>query len=192
MAPNEMRSDEEGRKVLYPLNILREKFPGLYQVEHAKYNIPESGNTENERKFVPQKLIPTLENAAWGDVIQLTAIHPKDLKQALVDAGFSPKELKFYQIDPNTLDSKNTTIYLYRIDTEDNNPENFVQYDPEKLEAHAVVPDTTKRYYKEKFEQGEGSLLFVGVPHIFHKGPIDVSNFPVISTETDGEPHVST
>lgn len=175
LVPDDMRPDEQGRKVLYPLNMLKEKFPGLYEVKVKKYD------SDDTRKAVPAQLIPTLENAAWGDVVQLTAIHPEDLQQALVDAGFKPKKLKFYQIDPDLLDPKNTTIYLYRDDTENENKVSFADYDPQKLHEHAIVPDKTKKYYKEKFERNERPLLFVGIPHIFHKGPIDVSNFPVIA-----------
>lgn len=43
-----------------------------------------------------------------------------------------------------------------------------------------MVPEVTKKYYKESFDKEQKPLLFVGIPHIFHKGPIGVSNFPVI------------
>ena len=181
MVPEDMKTNEEGKKVLYPLNMLNEKFPGLYEVEVEKYNSTE------ERKTIPERLIPTLEHAAWGDVIQLTAIHPTDLKKALVEAGFTPRELKFYQIDPELLDPKNTTIYLYQDGLEKESEESFSDYDSQQLSEHAVVPEITKEYYKEKFKQKERPLLFVGVPHIFYKGPIDVSNFPVITTEMDSD-----
>ena len=191
MVPEDMKPDQEGREILYPLNILKEKFPGLYEVKAGEYNISQSGDVEDKRKFVTKKLIPTLENATWGDVLQLTAIHPRDLKKALVEAGFRPKELKFYQVDPELLDPEKTTIYLYREDVEDGSTENFTEYSPDNLDAHANIPEGTKGYYKEKFKQKEKPLLFVGVPHIFHKGPIDVSNFPIIATEIDSDPHAS-
>ncbi len=174
MVPDDMKP-EEGPKVLYPLNILKEKFPELYQVKAEKYSGSEY------RRTIPEKLIPTLEKAAWGDVLQLTAIHPEDLKKALVEAGFSPQELKFYQVDPALLDPQKTTIYLYREDIEDESVENFAQFDPEKLAEHSGIPEKTMEHYREQREHGEKPFLFVGVPHIFHKGPIDVSNFPVIT-----------
>lgn len=185
MVPDKMEANEEGKKILYPLNMLKEKFPGLYEVELEKYN------SDEKRKTVVERLIPTLENAAWGDVVQLTAIHPKDLKKALVDAGLTPRELKFYQVDPDLLDPKNTTIYLYQDGFDKEGEESFSQYNPKELSEHAIVPERTKEYYKEKFLQKERPLLFVGVPHIFHKGPIDVSNFPVITTEMDSDSSVS-
>lgn len=175
MVPDDMKSDENGREVLYPLNMLKEKFPELYEVKAEKYSISEY------RKTIPEKLIPTLEKAAWGDVLQLTAIHPEDLKKALVEAGYDPKELKFYQVDPALLDPEKTTVYLYREDIEDEIGENFAAFDAEKLSEYSGVPEKTKEHYKEKFVQGQKPFLFVGVPHVFHKGPIDVSDFPVIT-----------
>lgn len=185
MVPEDMKPNQEGRQVLYPLNMLKEKFPGLYEVKVQKYN------THEKRKGIPERLIPTLENAAWGDVVQLTAIHPKDLKKALIDAGFTPRKFKFYQVDPDLLDPKNTTIYLYRDGFEKEGEESFSEYNPRQLSEHSVVTEKTKEYYREKFSQKERPLLFVGVPHIFHKGPIDVSDFPVITTETDSDPSAS-
>lgn len=170
-----MKPSNEGRHILHPLNVLKEKFPELYEVQAEKYS------SSDERQGIPSKLIPTLEKAAWGDVIQLTAIHPEDLKHALIEAGYDPKELKFYQIDPDLLDPQKTTIYLYKEDVEDEAVENFAPYDPEMLAEHAVIPQKTKEYYRKQQERGEKPLLFVGVPHIFHKGPIDVSDFPVIT-----------
>ena len=175
MVPEDMKPDEEGRQILYPLNMLKEKFPDLYEIEAEKYS------SSDHRRTIPKMLIPTLERAAWGDVLQLTAIHPEDLKEALVEAGFTPRELKFYQVDPDLLDPQKTTIYLYRENVGDESAENFSAYDAEKLVEHSRVPEKTKEHYKEQYTNGNRPFLFVGVPHVFHKGPIDVSNFPVIS-----------
>lgn len=175
MVPERMQPSEDGKEVLYPLNMLKDKFPELYEVAKKKYESSEY------RKSIPEMLIPTLEEAAWGDVLQLTAIHPVELKKALVEAGWHPEEMKFYEIDPDSLDPKKTTVFLYREDKEDEDPENFAPYDPAKIVEHAPVPEITKEYYREQGKQGEAPVLFVGVPHIFHKGPIDVSEFNVIA-----------
>ena len=182
IVPDAMRLSEEGHPILYPLNIIKEKFPDLYEVEIKKYRDSENAKRQN----IPLQIVPTLEQAAWGDVIQLSAIHPEDIKKALLEAGFSPRELKFYQVDPNLLDPQKTTIFLYRKDMEDIDPKNFAKFDPENLHEHAEVPERTREYYREVSDtnkitgKNNRPFLFVGVPHIFHKGPIDVSNFPVI------------
>ena len=200
MVPIDMQPNEEGKEVLYPLNMIEEKFPGLYKIKADKYNSrDEHGNVNEYRKNIPNTIIPVLEKATWGDVVQLTAIHPKDLKVALEQAGLNPEEFKFYQIDPELLDPQNTTIFLYRDDIADDSKENFTKYDPLKLEEYASVPQKAKDHYAEVSEFNKKVLehnravkddkdmksrkrptLFVGVPHIFHKGSIDVSNFPVI------------
>ena len=172
--PDDMETSGEGRAVLYPLNQLKEKFPGLFLLESEKYNSSE------QRKNIPGTIIPTLEAAAWGDVLQMSAIHPEDLKKALVAAGYAPREMRFYQIDPDLLDPAKMTIYLYRDDLENDHIDNYTPFDPKSLVAHSAVPEITAEYYFEVIKRGERPFLFVGVPHIFHHGPIDVSDFPVI------------
>lgn len=158
--------------VLHPLNSLKDKNPELYLSKAEKYK---------DREHVMEQFIPTLE-CAWNDVLHFSAINPQELKQALVEAGMEPREMKFYQIDPSLLDPEQTTIYLYqeKASADKMNPKNFAEYNPDTLGEHSVLSQMTKDYYKEKFSKGERPLLFVGVPHILHKGPIDVSDLPVI------------
>lgn len=174
--PEDMTSNEEGKKILYPLNVLKEKFPGLYEIKAGKYMDKNNPN----HKDIPETIIPTL-GVTWGDVIQLTAVHPEDLKNELIKAGFEPKEFKFYQIDPELLNPEDTTIFLYKDDTPDDDSQNFKTYDPSDLQEHSVVSEATKEYYQNRFTQQRRPLLFVKIPHIFHKGQIDVSDFPVIT-----------
>lgn len=187
MVPKDMRPNEEGKNILYPLNMLKEKFPDLYEVKAEKYSEPQGDDVKKneERKSIPGRLIPTLEQAAWGDVLNLTAIHPQELMDALQSAGFTPQEMKFYQIDPDLLDPELATIYLYREEAggkED--PNQYQKFDPDKLHEHSSIPEKTKEYYKQRHEDGKRPLLFVGIPHILYKGHLDVSDiekFPVIT-----------
>ncbi len=164
-------TDMEGN-ALYPLNSLKDINPELYLSKVKKYE---------SRKHDMEQFIPTL-GCLWGDVLHFFAINPSELKQALVEAGMSPGEMKFYQIDPSLLDSKLTTIYFYQGKTSEDrmNPKNFSEYNPGRLAEHSILSQATKDYYKEKFNKGERSLLFVGVPHILYKGSIDISNLPII------------
>lgn len=170
MVPNDMTGD-----IIYPLNTLKEIKeipPELYQSKLEKYA---------NRRQITEQFIPTLK-CAWNDVVHLTAINPVKLKEALVEAGMNPREMKFYQVDPDLLDPDITTIYLYQEhdEKESMHPDNFSNYNPEAIARHSILPDATKAYYREKYQNGEKPLMFVGVPHILHKGPIDVSNFDVI------------
>lgn len=160
-------------KVLHPGNTLKVLHPDLYVSKHAKYD---------DRQHVVEQFIPTLE-AAWNDVLHFTPIHPDELKKALIEAGAEPREMKFYQVDPALLDPKLTTIYLYQEKSKEDKmgEESFAEYDPDKLHEYASLPEETKQYYKEMIEQGRKPLLFVGVPHILHKGSLDISGLEVIT-----------
>ncbi len=126
MVPEDMQGS-----VLYPLNSLKGINPGLYLSKASKYK---------GREEVMKNFIPTLE-CLWNDVLHFSAINPQELKQALVEAGMSPREWKFYQLDPNLLDPKQTTIYLYqeKDDEEKMDPSNFSEYNPEALDEHSVL-----------------------------------------------------
>ncbi len=167
MVPEDMKGT-----LLQPLNFLRETNPDLYLSKVGKYK---------DRNHVMEQFIPALE-CVWNDVLHFSAINPMELKKALIDAGMNPREMKFYQIDPNLLDPKQTTIYLYQegVNKDGINSENFLEYDPEKLTEHSVLSQATQEYYKETFNKGENPLLFVGVPHILHKGSVDIAELPII------------
>ncbi|MEK7460312.1 MAG: hypothetical protein AAB628_02040 [Patescibacteria group bacterium] len=167
MVPEDMQGT-----TLHPLNSMKGTHPELYLSKAAKY-------TGRER--VMENFIPTLE-CAWNDVLHFSAVNPEEIKKSLIEAGMSPRQLKFYQIDPSLLDPEKTTIYLYqeKMSEDKMNKENFSEYNSEKLAEHSILPQVTKDYYKEKFGKSERPLMFVGVPHILHKGSVDISDFPVI------------
>lgn len=167
MVPTDMRGT-----TLHPLNTLKEAHPDVYTSVTEKYR----GRSE-----VTQQFIPTLQ-CAWEDVLHLTAIHPENLKKALVEAGLQPSEMKFFQVDPGLLDPAKTTVYLYRdVSGGDIPDDDYAPFDPNALDSHAVIGELTKRHYKERALKGEQPLLFVGIPHVLHRGSIDISNLPVIT-----------
>ncbi len=161
MVPEDMRGD-----VLHPLNKLKDAHPDIYVKEVAKYK---------GREELMKKEIAMLE-CIWNDVMHLVAVNPQELKKALLAAGMEPKEMRFYQIDPEMLNPEKTTIYLYQ-----EGKDSFLAYDPKNLAERASLPEETKAYFKETIQKGEKPLLFIGVPHILHKGSIDISKLPVIT-----------
>ncbi len=165
MVPEDMKGN-----ILYPLNTLRTIDEDLYAKEIKKYT---------GREEVLQRLIPTL-GCLWNDVLHMSAVKPEELKQALIEAGMKPREMEFYKIDPSLLDPSKSTIYLFNNGASEMTEENFTNYDPSNLTPHATLPESTKKYYKEMFAKKEKPLFFLGVPHIFHKGPIDVSDLSKI------------
>lgn len=183
---NNIESKEEPKKYLYhmvpenmedtiihPLNVLKKTHPKLFLKEVMKYKT---------RPEVMKYFIPTLE-CLWNDVVHLSPIEPKELKKALVADGREVKEMKFFQVDPDLLDPNKTTICLFLREFENDkmNPKNFTDYDPNKIKEHSDLRDDVKEYYKIMYEKGEKPKLFLGIPHILHKGSLDISNLPVIT-----------
>ncbi len=159
---------------LYPLNQLKQIHPELYEAKVAKYD---------GRKGILERNIPTL-GCLWNDVLHLTAVHPKVLVETLAEARRPVGDsMRFYQIDPRSLDPVNTTIYLYtyREKGVDVPESDFVPYSMEDLSSCAVIPDFTKDYYTEQYSCDKQPLLYHGVPHILYKGTIDVSDLPIVA-----------
>src|SRR3989344_4084115 len=153
---------------LYPLNELKEKYPVVYAYEVQKY----AG-----RKQLLNRRIPLL-NCLWNDVLHFSAAHPKEIKQALADAGDSSGfTTTYFQIDPKSIDCKNTVIYLYSLPLREGkfDPDDFIAYDPEKLVKLSLMPQQTKEYYKEMINKDKKTLLYHKIPHILFRGSLDTS-----------------
>lgn len=166
------RPDMKG-DIIYPLNDLKNIYPELYNIKAQKYI---------GRERVMEQRIPTLDNCLWNDVVNLTAVHPSEIQKALVDAGENYGKMEWWQIDPDDLDPTLTTVYLYRHDVvvDRMQADNFTKYDPNDLDKYSHLTQMTRDYYKEQSAKGIGPLLFHGVPHILHKGPISVKNAGVV------------
>ncbi len=168
MVPKDLRGI-----TLHPLNTLKDIHPDLYLSKVMKYK---------DRPEIIKQFIPTLE-CLWNDVLHLSPIDPEELKKALVAAGREPSEMKFFQIDPDLLNPNKTTICLFLREFQNDrmNTKNFTEYNANKIQEHSKLPDDVKEYYKKMYKQEEKPLLFLGIPHILHKGSLDISDLPVIT-----------
>ena len=82
------------------------------------------------REHITQQRIPILD-CLWNDVLHFSAVNPKEVKQALVEAGRNLDfSMSFYQVDPKLIGPKNAIVYLYaHTDNKDKmSEENFVPY----------------------------------------------------------------
>lgn len=161
--PKDMRGAQ-----LFPLNILREVQPHIYEIEVAKY----AG-----REHVREQRIPILD-CFWNDVLHFSAIHPSQIKEALIEAGITKAfDIEFFEIEPHLLDPQNTIVYLYRHHTLEDKfkEENFAKYKPHDIAQYSLLPQETKDYYKEMISQNKKPLLFHRVPHILFKGSLNIS-----------------
>ena len=159
--------------ILYPLNVLKEKYPDLYEMQVSKY----AG-----REHVTRQQIPIL-NCLWNDVLHFSAVHPSEIKKALIEAGSKfDFNRSYYQINPELLSTKNTIVYLYaHVNNErEMEKENFVSYNPNDIAKFSHMPQATKDYYKEIINKGERPLLYHRIPHILYKGSLDIIDMPII------------
>lgn len=160
--------------ILYPLNSLKDKFFDVYEKEVQKYK---------GREFLLGVRIPILD-CLWNDVLHLTAVHPSEVKQALVSAGREDNfQMRYYCIDPEALDLSKAVVYRYLQEgLEDiTREDNFCRFDTASAESLSVMPDATKEYYRELILQGKKPLLYHCIPHILYQGTINVSQAQIIT-----------
>jgi len=158
--------------ILMPLNVLKKQDLELYNQYFQKYK---------GRETVTHQYLPTLQ-CLWNDVLHFTAVHPKDVKDALIESGGSNSiNIECYQIDASILDSEKTTVY-FSGDKPENRMKlkNFEKYDYKNINHYSNIPQKTKDYYKECFSNNKKPLVFHCVPHILYKGTINVSNINIV------------
>lgn len=153
---------------LYPLNVLKKKFPEIYEKENKKYV---------GREVLKKRKIPFL-NCLWNDVLHFTAVHPSRFYKELKKVGFPMKKFEWYKIDSKLLDSDKIVIYRYRYGKGDER--DFSRFDSKKLINFRKIPKKTIQYYKDRFKKKERPLLFHFVPHILYKGSLDVRSLKKI------------
>lgn len=170
--PNNMEGD-----ILYPLNELQTILPSAYEYQVRKY--------EGREKLLEQR-ISVLGSCLWNDVLFFTPAQPSDVFEARRQAGFpdlAPQ--RYFKINPHELDQSKLGVFLFHphSDSFNHQPEDYAEYNYDDLEQYAKIPDETKEYFKHEFEAGEPGikLFFRYIPHILHKGPIDVSEAEVIT-----------
>ncbi len=149
--------------ILYPLNVLKEKYPEVYEKEVAKYV---------GRERVMEQKIPIL-NCLWNDVLHFSPVHPAKIKQAMIEAGKdSNYEVQAYKVDSTLIDPAKAVIYLHRhrelID------DDFLPFNLDKISELSEVPEFTKNYYQRSFAAGERPLIYQRVPHILYRGTLDI------------------
>lgn len=153
---------------LYPLNMLRESHPDVYQKEAAKY----AG-----REALMQERIPKL-NVLWNDVLHLTPVHPRELRQAYLEAGGKKFPTEWYRIPAISLNAAQAVIFRGSF----SDPEHGLQeqdiapFDVDNLAPYTTLPDETRQYYKEELTAGKRPLLFLHVPHVLYRKSINIAD----------------
>lgn len=162
---------------LYPLNRLKETHPEIYALHVEKYR---------GREQLLERRIPKLE-CLWNDVIFFTAIHPHDIKAALVNAQHPWRQpSRWLKINCEKLSPERTVIWTYPVKDEaglEFHEVDILDYATVLPEHYALMPEATKRYYAKMAEQKLFPLRFVYTPHILHCGPIPLALGEVIEID---------
>jgi hypothetical protein len=159
--------------ILYPLNTLKTLLPEVYNEEVKKYK---------GRERIMEQVIPYF-NCLWNDVLHFSPVPPREIKSALIEAGYTDEIiLHAYKISPDFLEKDKTIVYLYRPKnrTYTLSKNDFIPFNPDAILEYAMLPLATKKYYKECIAKGGDPLLNHGVPHILYKGTISVADLSII------------
>ncbi len=156
---------------LHPLNELKKSHPDIYAEHVKKY--------EDREHLLTTEVEPL--HCLWNDVLHFTAVAPSDLKANLAKANIELASVAWFKIPVSLIQGEKSIAFTYRRD--ENIVPNFKEYepfDPARMETYRVVPEATIEYYKGKKAEGVRPLLFHLVPHILHKGSIEMKNLEVV------------
>ena len=160
-------------EALYPLNVLKEKYPKLYSLHAQKY--------EN-KKHIQEFYIPQL-SCYWGDVVHFSAVRPEAIVQLLDSCGLK-KEFSYYEIDVTSIDLTKTIVYTnkprenMKLMTEDD----FVPFRADEITRWAEIPQATIDYYQKCMGGGREPTLFLYIPHILYQGIVSLAGFKLRET----------
>jgi hypothetical protein len=164
---------------LYPLFMLKEKFPKLFESEIKKYD------DHPKRKELPFKNVNKL-NCQRGDILHFSPIHPSLIFQALkMVFPEGNRSVKFFKIPISR--AKGLPMVLFDMNREGYE---FGKEDPDQIfdlvsvenyREIKTVPPQAIAFFNEWKERGErGAPAWGKIPHIFVQGPIDISECEVL------------
>ena len=156
--------------VLYPLNALRGIAADLYDRQRAKY----AGREEILRQRVPAL------NCLWNDVLHFSPVHPARVAELARAHDLLWSEAEWFEVDPVAagFTPANTAVFRYAdIRLEDSIPdEEFEAFSMERLAGMTELSSSTREYYRSVAPGSGRYFIFVGVPHVLHRGTVDVAH----------------
>jgi hypothetical protein len=160
--------------VLYPLNQLKQVYPGVAAFQFKKYQ---------GREAVLSVRIPRL-NCLWNDVLHFSPVHPTKIKAAMEETGHTTgsRRWRYFEVDAAFLSPSNTVIWEYR---EHHHPHLLIDeseclpFQPHLLDKFTEVGDWTRRYYAE-VKPGARVLPYVGISHVLCKSHLKVEGVKII------------
>lgn len=156
---------------LVPPSTLQHMVPKLTEQHLAKYR---DRDWFKQRGGVSKIQIPCL-SCTLVDVIQMVAIPVSQIQERQRLLGGSPQ--RFFEIESDSL-NQNCLCAYYRNDEETGEP-TYDLFDP-SLPLDRVA-DAFEKWWREEIVKGHPRRIYAGVPHIYYKGEIDITNCPVVS-----------
>jgi hypothetical protein len=156
---------------LIPLNLMPESMTVIHDAQLAKYE---------GREHVLEHKIPLLD-CLWNDVVQFTPVHPKEVFELQVKMGIIPKipAYRYFEIDLTTFDPTKTAIFFKTAPGEENSEVKWLK--DVNFADLTAIPEATKQYYQGVVGTGELPFNYQFIPHVLHKGPVDVSKSQIIT-----------
>ena len=157
--------------ILYPLNMLKEIYPEIYNEQVKKY--------EGREKLLTTEVSPL--DCLWNDVLHLTAVAPEDLKKNLAMADLHYDPIPWFKVPVEMIQGDKSIAFTYRRDQ--SVIPNFKEYevfDPMRMSIYRTVPQETIDYYKQKKAENTRPLLFHLVPHILYKGTVNTTGLEMV------------
>ncbi|WP_349295663.1 hypothetical protein ABEB22_14305 (plasmid) [Thioclava sp. 'Guangxiensis'] len=165
---------------LRPRNLIGTSLVPFFELQGVDPSLAAKAMAKYQGRFsIPDRPLPELM-CRWGDCVLFSPVHPEAIRAAFVEAGHTwPKEgVTFLGInaDHAGFSTDDTVIWLY----ENAGPnadlaaakKDVVPYSADRVARFSVLPDRTRDYLREMKATDRRPLLFVGVPHVLHRGRV--------------------
>ena len=159
---------------LYPLNVLHDVVPELYERQRAKY--------AGREQTLDQRVPPL--GCLWNDVLHFSPVHPSRVAALAREAGLVWYEAEWFEIDPQAagFTPANTAVFRYS-DTRLEPPipdDEFEPFDLPQLARMTEPPPAVREYYRTIPRGSARYFIFAGVPHVLRHGAVDVASAPLV------------
>jgi len=181
------------KKVQYVYTRKSPEFVGntIYSLEQMRQMEPPYSDiyAKEIQKYVGREWHPEIEiiplSCQWKDVISLISLHPHFIAEAFNSIGVPQREWEFFQIPIELLDEDKLAYWNFPPAT--SNLKELTRYalntySPITHENYTELfelPQATKTHILQKFNPANPIAkiqTFVGVPHVFYKGEININD----------------
>ncbi|MBM7067988.1 hypothetical protein [Actibacterium sp. 188UL27-1] len=159
-------------KTLFPLNQLKAVDLAAYQRHRKKYQ---------GREALLDRRIPPLA-CLWNDVLHLCLVDPHLIRDAKLAAGLPwpqrGRAVAAFDTAGGEFTPDNTAIWHpspTRTKGDFGTPaKEFTPYHAHHLGALGDLPDRTRQHFEDCAKTGQQSFLFMGIPHVLHRGALSL------------------